>query len=230
MDDLNIKYYQELATLYSKDELKTFDSPITQFNSQIPLGDVAEIGFGMGHSAVYFASQNRNVTCFDAYQSTFDLLVEKFANEPFIGNLNFSLMDNLPILGDKKYAVIVLENILHFYKPSDVRKFCNNIIKNLVPNGLISVINHHVDSELADSYNTPFDNDTLLDCFQADQFECLFLDLLKNTGYEKEHQAWINVIERITDESERKHYMDQMIGVQNHVYQRAIFRRVCQKF
>ena len=225
MDDLNIKYYQELATLYSKDELKTFDSPITQFNSQIPLGDVAEIGFGMGHGAVYFASQNRNVTCFDAYQSTFDLLVEKFANEPFIGNLNFSLMDNLPILGDKKYAVIVLENILHFYKPSDVRKFCNNIIKNLVSGGLISVINHHVDGDVGKKYKNPFDNNMLFSCFSTDRIKNIFLDSIENTGYEKEHQAWINVIEREFDEPRKSKHIQNMNRVQKHVYQRAIFSK-----
>lgn len=95
-------------------------------------GNVLDLGCGMGGNSVFLAEKGFNVTCVDKDR---EVISEIRDNYPDINAINSEILDfQFP---ENEYDLVIILNVLHFFKLEDIKKIIENILKSLKNNGLL---------------------------------------------------------------------------------------------
>lgn len=170
------QYFIDCGNVYDNQELiNIYKSLATKYLDQITPKNVLEIGYELGSSLAYYASNGFKVTGFDIEAFNKVQFVKRFCKEPYFENICLKTgnlaVDTLPI---GKFGLICVENVFHFFTLKEAQKIAKKVSKQVALNGFIAISNHHTTHRYNDGdekeYKHFYSENDLSNLFPAEKF------------------------------------------------------------
>lgn len=183
------KYYQNTKQLLSSDT----DFRLLQYLDLIEKGNVLDLGIGEGRNSIPFALNGYNIDGVDTYKPALSRCKEIFKDvETTINLINCDLRE-YDIKCDN-YSLIIVANVLNFFKKSEIDKIVQRIQEGLKEDGILyltvfsklepkySILKHYQEEveentfyiEERNSYVHYFTQEEIKEYFSDFELICLF--------------------------------------------------------
>ena len=177
MMDETMKIFWRLAfEMHSNDYLLRQYNPIREFEGDLVDGAIVDIGCGQSPFLLPFSGSDRELIAIDNEQMQLDFLKkrlmqlnpEKSINWNFL-NSNFP-EDGLP---DKRYALMIISDLLHFYSLDDNMKI-GKLLAKKSNTGTMIFVRVHSDKYYANDPGSPDNHDYFKHYFSVPDLQKIF--------------------------------------------------------
>jgi SAM-dependent methyltransferase len=194
MDNSMKIYWQLFFENFSNSMLiRQLNNPIREYENELVDGAIIDIGCGQSPFLLDFASTPKEIIAIDNEQFQLDYLKKRIENEDLakLENWNF-LLYNFPNDGlpDKKYSLMILSNILHFYSLNDCIEI-GQLIAQKSSIGTLVYVGVHSDKFYANNPKDPNNNEYFKHYFTINDLEKVF----PNHSFERVYYSEIDKVD-----------------------------------
>jgi SAM-dependent methyltransferase len=219
----SLKNYWKLYNEFYTNEMMIHkkNNPLREYEDEFVDGPVLEIGCGQSSFLVELSKSGKEIFAVDNDSSQLDFLDKRISaygatNPDKIHLLNLTIpTDKLP---EKKFSVVIMSDIIHFFTLKDSQKLVDELIPRTTKGSLIYVrvhskkhsYNDPSDPEIHDYFKHFFSPKDLENLFDEKYFECLVCSesqqFIKSKHELNLEAAWLSGLldmQGITDQNER---------------------------
>jgi tellurite methyltransferase len=129
------KYTKEETTLWG---LKPIDTLVDYVSIVEPSGKVLDLGMGEGRNALYFASKGFEVEGIDISETAVNRALTAAEDHGLL--LKAKVIDLISLeIEEKAYSLIILANVLNFFKDEEIKQLIDKAKKGLMKGGLLYI-------------------------------------------------------------------------------------------
>lgn len=220
----SLKNYWKLYNEFYTNEMMIHKkhNPLREYEDEFVNGPILEIGCGQSSFLVEFSKSGKEIFALDNDSSQLDFLDKRInaygtMDPGKIHLLNLTIpIDKLP---EKKFSVVIMSDIIHFFTLEDSRKLVEELIPRTIKGSLIYIrvhsrkhtYNNPLDPEIHNYFKHFFSPEDLNNLFDKKYFECLTCSenqqFIKSQHELNLEATWLSEVldmQGITDQIERE--------------------------
>ena len=175
-DSLKIFWQLYFEKVSNKTLLRQLHNPIREYENELIEGAIVDIGCGQSHFLVDFASTEKDIIAIDNEQFQLNYLKARLEQQNPEKKEKWSFLnqtfpkDGLP---DRKYSLIILSDILHFFSLGECIKI-GELIKRKSSAGTLIYVRVHSHKYYMNDPQDPNNNDYFKHYFRVSDLEKVF--------------------------------------------------------